>query len=101
MVIQTAGGNDQVKANYLPMALSYATRSWLVNLPEGTIYNWDQLCAIFIGNFQGTYERPSTTETLKTIKQKHDESIRDYVKHFCNTRNTIPSIQDIEIINAF
>jgi hypothetical protein len=23
------------------------------------------------------------------------------VKHFCNVRNTIPYIQDIEIINAF
>jgi hypothetical protein len=23
------------------------------------------------------------------------------MKHFCNTRNTIPYIQDIEIINAF
>jgi hypothetical protein len=47
------------------------------------------------------YERPSTTETLKTIRQKHDESLRDYVKHFCNTRNAIPYIQDIEIINTF
>jgi hypothetical protein len=56
---------------------------------------------VFIGNFQGTYERPSTTETLKTIKQKHDESLRDYVKCFCNARNGIPHIQDIEIINAF
>jgi hypothetical protein len=54
-----------------------------------------------IGNFQDTYEHPSTTETLKTIKQKHDESLRDYVKHFCNARNDIPHIQDIEIINAF
>jgi hypothetical protein len=56
---------------------------------------------MFIGNFQGTYERPSTTKTLKTIKQKHDESLRDYVKHFCNARNDIPHIQDIEIINTF
>jgi hypothetical protein len=47
------------------------------------------------------YERPSTTETLKTIRQKHDESLRDYVKHFCNARNAIPYIQDIEIINTF
>jgi hypothetical protein len=38
---------------------------------------------------------------LKTIRQKHDVSLRDYVKHFCNARNTIPYIQDIEIINAF
>jgi hypothetical protein len=56
---------------------------------------------MFIGNFQGTYERPSTAETLKTIKQRHDESLRDYVKRFCNVRNAIPHIQDIEIINAF
>jgi hypothetical protein len=28
-------------------------------------------------------------------------SLWDYVKHFCNARNAIPDIQDIEIINAF
>jgi hypothetical protein len=56
---------------------------------------------MFIENFQGTYERSSTAETLKTIRQKHDESLRDYVKRFCNARNTIPYIQDIKIINAF
>jgi hypothetical protein len=27
---------------------------------------------MFIRNFEGTYESPSTTETLKTIKKKHD-----------------------------
>jgi hypothetical protein len=56
---------------------------------------------MFIRNFQGTYERPSTAETIKTIKQKHDESLRDYIKRFCNARNAIPHIQDIEIINTF
>jgi hypothetical protein len=56
---------------------------------------------MFVGNFQDTYERPSTVETLKTIKQKHDESLRDYVKRFCNARNDISYIQDIEIINAY
>jgi hypothetical protein len=38
---------------------------------------------------------------LKTIRQKHDESLWDYVKYFCNVRNAILYIQDIEIINAF
>jgi hypothetical protein len=56
---------------------------------------------MFIGDFLGTYEHPSTAETLKTIKQKYDESHRDYVKHFCNAGNDIPHIQDIEIINTF
>jgi hypothetical protein len=90
-----------VKANFLHTALTGAARSWLINLPEASIQSWDQLCAMFIGNFQGTYKRPSTAKTLKTIKQRHDESLRDYVKHFCNARNAIPHIQDIEIINAF
>jgi hypothetical protein len=49
----------------------------------------------------GTYERSSTAETLKTIKQKRDESLHNYVKHFCNDRNGIPHIEDIKIINAF
>jgi hypothetical protein len=74
------------------MALSDAAISWLINLSEGSIYTWDQLCTMFIGNFQGTYERSSTIETLKTIKQKHDESLWDYVKYFCNARNAITYI---------
>jgi hypothetical protein len=57
-VIEVAGGDDRVKTNYLPMTLFDATISWLVNLSEGTIYNWDQLCVMFIGNFHGTYEHP-------------------------------------------
>jgi hypothetical protein len=51
MVIEAAGGDDRVKANYLPMGLSGTTRSWLINLPKGTIYNWDHLYAMFINNF--------------------------------------------------
>jgi hypothetical protein len=47
------------------------------------------------------YKHPSIAETLKSIKQKHDESLRVYVKCFCNTRNDIPYIQDIGIINTF
>jgi hypothetical protein len=40
-VIEVVGGDNRVKANYLPIALSVVTRSWLINLPEGSIYTWD------------------------------------------------------------
>jgi hypothetical protein len=92
IIIEAAGGDDRVKANFLPMALTDAARSWLINLPEGSVTLWDQLCAMFIGIFWGTYEHPSTAETLKTIRQKHDESLQDYIKYFCNARNAIPYI---------
>jgi hypothetical protein len=70
-------------------------------MPKGSIYTLEQIYAMFIRNFQGMYKHPSTVETLKTIKHKHDESLRDYVKRFCNARNPIPYIQDIMIINTF
>jgi hypothetical protein len=47
---------------------------------------------MFISNFQGTYEHPSTAETLNTIRQKHDASLWDYVEHFYNTRDAISYI---------
>jgi hypothetical protein len=92
IVIEAEGKDDRVKANYLLTALSGATRSWLINLLKGSIYNWDQLCAMFIENFQGIYERLFTSKTLKTIKQKHDESPHEYVKCLCNSRNAITYI---------
>jgi hypothetical protein len=91
-VIEAAEGDDRVKANFLPTALTDATGSWLINLPEGSITSWDQLCAMFIGNFYGTYERPTIAKTLKTIRQKHNKRLWDYVKHFFNAKNAIPYI---------
>jgi hypothetical protein len=67
-VIEAARGDDRVKANFLPMTLTHAAKLCLINLPKGSITFWDLLCAMFIGNFQGTYEHPSTAETLKTIR---------------------------------
>jgi hypothetical protein len=40
-IIEAAGGDDRVKANYLPRALSDVARLWFINLPEGSIYTLD------------------------------------------------------------
>jgi hypothetical protein len=67
-IIEAAGGDDRVKVNFWHTTFTRAARPWLINLPEGSIHSWDQLCAMFIRNLQDTYECPSTAETLKTIK---------------------------------
>jgi hypothetical protein len=50
-VIEAVEGDDQVKANFLPTALIGAAKSWLINLPEGSVTSWDRLCDMFIRNF--------------------------------------------------
>jgi hypothetical protein len=38
-VIEAADGDDRVKTNFLHTVLSGAIRSWLINLPEGSIHS--------------------------------------------------------------
>jgi hypothetical protein len=38
-IIEAASGDDRVKANFLHTTLSGAARSWLINLPEGSIHS--------------------------------------------------------------
>jgi hypothetical protein len=38
--ILVAGGDEAVMANYFHVALTGMVRSWLMNLPEGTLTSW-------------------------------------------------------------
>jgi hypothetical protein len=40
-IIEPVRGDDQVKTNFLSTALTGVARSWLINLPEGSITLWD------------------------------------------------------------
>jgi hypothetical protein len=56
--ILTAGGDEAIMANYFPVALTGTVRSWLMNLPEGTLNSWLELCRQFTANFESAYTRP-------------------------------------------
>jgi hypothetical protein len=49
--ILATGGNEAVMANYFPVTLTGTARSWLMNLPEGTLHSWLELCRQFTVNF--------------------------------------------------
>ena len=56
--IEAANGDEKVMANWFPMALKDGARSWLLNLPLGSISSWDEMRDRFVANFQGTRDRP-------------------------------------------
>lgn len=76
--IRAAGGDKNVMANYLPTVLEGSAWSWLLNLPVGSIYTWEQLCDLLIVNFQGTYNRPGKEADLT-------ESGKDPMKLYVST----------------
>ena len=49
--IEVANGDEEVMANWFPMALKDGARSWLLNLPVGSISSWGDMHERFIANF--------------------------------------------------
>ena len=88
-------------ANWFPMALKDDTRTWLLNLPPGTISSWDEMRACFIANFQGTSNRPPVVGDLRCIKQQPEETLQKYIQRFNNACLKIPKVTDEAIISAF
>jgi hypothetical protein len=64
------GGNEVIMANYFPVALIDKARSWLMNLPEGTITSMQELCHPFMANFERLYSRPSNETDLHSVQQR-------------------------------
>ena len=54
-----------------------------------------------MGNFQGTYVRPGNSWDLKGCRQKPRKSLRDYVRRFSKQCIELPSVTNVEVINAF
>ena len=88
-------------ANWFPMALKDGARSWLLNLPPGSISSWDEMHDRFVANFQGTPDRPPAVGDLRCIKQQPGDTLQKYIQRFNNVRLKIPKVTDDAIISAF
>jgi hypothetical protein len=71
--ILVAGENEAMMANYFLVALTDTTRSWLMNLPEGSLTSWGELCHQFTTNFESTYARLGNEVNLH-VEQQHPGS---------------------------
>jgi hypothetical protein len=77
--ILAVGRNEAVMANYFPIALMWMARSWLMNLPKGTLHSWSDLCHQFTANIESAYTRPGNETDLHAIQQHPGESLRSFV----------------------
>jgi hypothetical protein len=101
VAVQAARGDQLAMANWFPMALKDALRTWLMNLPHESVTSWKDLCHQFIANFMPTYERPATKNDLKAVCQYKGETLHQYIQRFSQMRNKIPRISNEEVIFAF
>jgi hypothetical protein len=87
--------------NYFPVALTGTARSWLMNLTEGTLHSWSELCCQFTANFDSAYARTGNETDLHANQQCPGESLCSFVQQFSQVRNTIPRIFNASVVVAF
>jgi hypothetical protein len=72
-----------------------------MNLPEGTLDFWSELCRQFTANFESVYPRPGNETGLHDIQQRPGESLRYFVQRFSQVHNTITHISNASMVVAF
>ncbi|KAK1694350.1 hypothetical protein QYE76_011047 [Lolium multiflorum] len=78
-----------------------SARTWLNNLPAGSINGWLDFEEAFISNFSGTYRRPGRPQQLEMCKQGPDETDRAYLTRWCEMRNSCEGVHEIQAVGFF
>ena len=95
------GGNSLIAVRFLPIMLEGTARLWIYSLPENTIHNWRDMEKMFSQHFQGTYKRPKTLSDLQRCTQQKDETMRDFVSRWIETKNMCEGISEAQAMHAF
>ena len=86
---------------YSPLMLAGSARTWLNNLPAGSINGWLDFEEAFVSNFTGTYRRPGRPQQLEMCRQGSAETDREYLTRWCEMRNSCEGVHEIQAINFF
>jgi hypothetical protein len=86
-----AGNSDPLKVRLFPLSLTGTAFSWFSALPYGSINTWYHLEKKFHEHFYSG-DNELKLSHLTSLKQKHDESVTDYIKRFSDTKNRCYSL---------
>ncbi|KAK1699191.1 hypothetical protein QYE76_015888 [Lolium multiflorum] len=100
-VVGIARGNKRWAMRYSPLMLVGSARTWLNNLPAGSINSCLDFEEAFVSNFTGTYHRPGRPQQLEMCKQGPDETDREYLTRLCEMRNSCEGVHEIQAISFF
>jgi hypothetical protein len=81
-----ASANDALKLRMFPLSLSGTIFTWFTSLAPNSVFTWAQLEQKFHEYFYSGDTKLRLSHRT-TIKQKHNESVVEYIRRFRDTRN--------------
>ncbi|XP_021603794.1 uncharacterized protein LOC110608809 [Manihot esculenta] len=92
MELQTL--SDALMCKLFPTMLTGAARAWFNSLEAGSIRSFGDLASTFISRFIAGVPADRKTSYLKTVKQRRNESLREYVARFNTEALQIPELDE-------
>ena len=80
------GSLDHLKIRMLPLSLSSTVFSWFSALAPNSVQTWSQLERKFHDHFYNG-ENEFRLCLLTSVKQKHDESVAEFIRRFRDKKN--------------
>ena len=81
-VIVSAGGDAQVLAKSLIMAVEDIAHDWYTSLKPMSIKSWGQIRAELLSTFQGYHPGMKTKRDLLKCIQRDDKSLSEFLERF-------------------
>ena len=98
--VQSFGGDSEIMAKSLVMALQGVAQRWYTSLPPRSITTWHQLKEALLLNFRSFCAYLVTTQTLFSCKQEFEESLSQYFRRFLNIKAQAVGVPDEVKIDA-
>ncbi|XP_043806212.1 uncharacterized protein LOC122721718 [Manihot esculenta] len=83
-----------------PTTLTGPARAWFNSLEAGSIKSFGDLANVFISRFIAGVPADRKTSYLETIKQRRNESLREYVARFNMEALQIPELDESRAVEA-
>ncbi|XP_043717606.1 uncharacterized protein LOC122665520 [Telopea speciosissima] len=94
------GGSDVLSCRSFPTSLKGPAVLWFGKLKPNSIRSFTELARTFVSRFQSSSKQKKIAANLLAVKQRPDESIRDYITRFNGESLEIKDLDDAMAFNA-
>ncbi|XP_062162024.1 uncharacterized protein LOC133869068 [Alnus glutinosa] len=94
MHMDLQGTPQELACRAFPLTLSCSTRDWFQKLPPGSITSFEDLGRKFITQFLVWCKRKKPFGQLMAMRQKGDESLKDYVIQFNQAKLMVDNLTE-------
>ncbi|XP_021626931.1 uncharacterized protein LOC110625604 [Manihot esculenta] len=98
MELQTL--SDALVCKVFPTMLTGLARAWFNSLEAGSIKSFEDLANIFISWFIARVPVEKNTSYLETVRQRKNESLREYVAYFNTKALQISELDESRAVEA-